>query len=371
MEIQIVKDILTGLGESEFLNKYDLVEKLNQGGNSHSYKAHSHALNKFVFVKFFLLPRHEVEILKFKNEIAIHKLISRQGAAYDENAVIDYIESDLFKDDLGGYLVLEWLEGRSLDEVIDEYADKSIDEKVQLFHRVANALIPLSTRVDHRDLHPSNIMVLDEPFEYEQLRDSPFNTKIKIVDFGESYSTYVTVVSDLELEDVMKIYNSNSRRLTTSLYSTPPEFLKKYRGNDGHVLDKAWNYDSWALGLIGFKIFFNEDLLKIKDIKDYVSRVYSNRLKYDISHKISQKFYSFQHRQSKVLEHIFYSLLQVDPARRSSDGEVGLAIYLINFKNYQLSQNLESSEYYDFIQNGYYYLDRKGLTNPEDEWDPY
>ena len=68
---------------------------------------------------------------------------------------------------MGGYLVLEWLDGQSLEEVIETYANKTIEEKVQLFHRVTNALIPLSNWLVHRDLHPSNIMVLDNSFEYK------------------------------------------------------------------------------------------------------------------------------------------------------------------------------------------------------------
>ena len=366
VEIKVLKKLLKGFGEHGFSRKYKLIEALNNGGNSHSYKAYSYSLKKNVFIKFFLLPRHEIELLKFKNEIAIHKLVSRQGEAYDEHAVIDFIDSKLFKNNLGGYLVIEWLEGKSLDKVIDTYANKSIEEKVQLFHRVANALIPLSNWITHRDLHPSNIMVLDKSFEYEQLRDNPFNTQIKVVDFGESYSSYVTTVSDLEISDLKQISENNSRRLTTSLYSTPPEYLKLYRKNQNHIFDKSWNYDSWALGLIGFKIFFNENMLEFDDIKDYASEVYRNHFQYDIDDKISRKFYNLQHKQSKVLEHIFHYLLRVDPTQRTGDGDVGLALFLINFKGYELPQDLAASEYMSFIRDGYYYLDRKGMTRLED-----
>jgi serine/threonine protein kinase len=168
---------------------------------------------------------------------------------------------------LGGYLVLEWLDGQSLEEVIETYANKTIEEKVQLFHRVTNALIPLSNWLVHRDLHPSNIMVLDNSFEYKDLSTKPFNTGIKVVDFGESYSSYVTTVSDLEIEDLIKLQTSNMRRLTTSLYATPPEYLRHYRENQNHIFDKSWNYDSWALGLIGFKIFLMKMYSNLKILR--------------------------------------------------------------------------------------------------------
>ncbi|MFX9004052.1 hypothetical protein ABTN42_21230, partial [Acinetobacter baumannii] len=108
-----------------------------------------------------------------------------------------------------------------------------------------------SRYIIHRDLHPSNIMVLNEDFEYEQMRSEPYNPRIKIVDFGESYSSDVTIVSDLTINDLKKIFNSNARRLTTSLYATPPEYLKRYSLDQEHIFDKSWNYDCWALGLLG------------------------------------------------------------------------------------------------------------------------
>lgn len=370
VEIKALRKLLKGLGENGFSRKYKLIKALNRGGNSHSYKAYSYNLKKEVFIKFFLLPRHEIEILKFRNEIAIHKLITWQGYIY-ENAVIEFIESRLFKDNLGGYLVLEWLEGKSLDKVIEAYANKTIEEKVQLFHRVTNALIPLSRKITHRDLHPSNIMVMDESFEYEQLSHTPYNTGIKVVDFGESYSSDVTTVSDLSIDDLIKIQKSHSRRLTTSLYATPPEYLRNYERNQNHIFDRSWNYDSWALGLIGYKIFFNEDIFEFENIRDYVEEVHRNHFIFDIGDKISRKFYGLEHKQSKVLEHIFHYLLRVNPTERTGDGDVGLALSLINIRGYELPENLASKEYMSFIRDGWFYLDRRGLTRPEDELENY
>lgn len=368
VEIKVLNKLLEGFDEHDFSRKYKLIEALNNGGNSHSYKAYSYSLKKNIFIKFFLLPRHEIELLKFKNEIAIHKLVSRQGEAYDEHAVINFIDSKLFKNDLGGYLVVEWLEGRPLDIVINDYKDKSFEEKIQLFHRVANALIPLSSWIIHRDLHPSNIMVVDENFEYTRLTDEAYNPQIKVTDFGESYSEYVEVVSDLVESDLKKIRESSARRLTTSLYSTPPEYLKNYTDNKFHIFHRSWNYDSWALGLIGFKIFFNEDLFTFKDIKDYVASLNSNHFQMDIENRIDSKFFNIKHEQSRLLKNIFQYLLRADPNQRTSDGSIGLSLYLTRFKGYKLPEKADDVEYLEFIKGGWHYLDAKGMTRLGDTW---
>ncbi|ELA8871724.1 protein kinase domain-containing protein [Acinetobacter baumannii] len=371
MEIKILRRILRGLGEDGFLKKYKFIKPLNTGGNSHSYKAYDRSSKQEVFIKFLLLPKHEIEILKFKNEIAIHTLLMDTVDRVHENIVIKYIGSKLFKNDLGGYLILEWLDGKPLDQIIENYSNKRIEDKIQLFHRVINSIIPLSRYIIHRDLHPSNIMVLNEDFEYEQMRSEPYNPRIKIVDFGESYSSDVTIVSDLTINDLKKIFNSNARRLTTSLYATPPEYLKRYSLDQEHIFDKSWNYDCWALGLLGFKIIFNEDAFEHKDIKDYVFSVHSNHFQMDISSKIASYFYSINHDQSKILEHIFHYLLRVNPTQRTDASNVGLVLYLINFHGYKLRQDLNATEYLTFIRDGWYYLDRKGLTRPEHELENY
>lgn len=86
----------------------------------------------------------------------------------------------------------------------------------------------------------------------------------------------------------------------------------------------------------------------------------------DIDQKIENSFYNLKHRQSQVLKHIFYYLLRADPIQRAGDGKIGQVLYLINFKNYELSQNLASSEYLSFIKNGFHYLDARGMTHIED-----
>ena len=58
--------------------------------------------------------------------------------------------------------------------------------------------------------------------------------------------------------------------------------------------------------------------------------------------------------------------MRVNPTQRTGDGDVGLILSLINFKGYELRQDLDATEYLSFIRDGYYYLDRKGMTRLED-----
>src|SRR6185369_9731162 len=74
------------------------------------------------------------------------------------------------------FLVMEYLQGRSLSEVID--AERSIDYEraVNIFIQACEALAAAHAKdVLHRDLKPSNIMLI-------QTKDQP--DFVKIVDFG-------------------------------------------------------------------------------------------------------------------------------------------------------------------------------------------
>ena len=58
--------------------------------------------------------------------------------------------------------------------------------------------------------------------------------------------------------------------------------------------------------------------------------------------------------------------MRVVPTQRTGDGDVGLTLFLINFKGYELRQDLDAREYMSFIRDGYYYLDKRGMTHLED-----
>ncbi len=165
----------------EKFGKYVLLEKIAAGGMAEVYLAKStvaNGLNKFVAVKR-ILPQYFsneefIEMFKDEAKVAINLNHGNVVSIYDFG-----IEKKQF------YLVMEFVEGRNLRQVINELkkSNKSfqIDQAIFMVKEVAAGLDHAHRCVDansgrplnitHRDMSPQNIMV-------------SFEGEVKVIDFG-------------------------------------------------------------------------------------------------------------------------------------------------------------------------------------------
>jgi len=102
------------------------------------------------------------------------------------------------------YIAMEWLEGRTLAQEIEEQGPLSLRRTAHLLRQIADALsIAHENKIIHRDLKPSNVMLVKRTDGSEQ---------IKILDFG-----------------IAKALDDGLRTSTTSRWGTPqyasPEYL--------------------------------------------------------------------------------------------------------------------------------------------------
>ncbi len=165
----------------ENFGKYVLLEKIAAGGMAEVYLAKSavaNGLNKFVALKR-ILPQYFsneefIEMFKEEAKVAINLNHSNVVSIYDFG-----IEKKQF------FLVMEFVEGRNLRQVINELKKSnksfSIDQSIFIVKEVAAGLDHAHRCVDansgrplnitHRDMSPQNIMV-------------SFEGEVKVIDFG-------------------------------------------------------------------------------------------------------------------------------------------------------------------------------------------
>ncbi|MBC7372083.1 MAG: serine/threonine protein kinase [Bdellovibrionaceae bacterium] len=165
----------------EQFGKYLLLEKLASGGMAEVYLAKSVGavgVNKFVAVKR-ILPQYSqskeyIDMFKEEAKIAVNLNHGNVVSIYDFG-----VEHDQF------YLVMEYVEGRNLRQIINEMKKSNVqfstDQIVFIAKEVAAGLdhahrcIDGSTgrplNITHRDMSPQNIMV-------------SFEGETKIIDFG-------------------------------------------------------------------------------------------------------------------------------------------------------------------------------------------
>jgi Protein kinase domain len=147
---------------SDRIGKYTITKVLGQGGFGKVYLAFDPDVGQPVAIKMMLaggdpdLRRFQLEIrttasLRHKNIVTIHASGEEDG---------------------NPYLVMEFLEGRTLKQIIHERHPLSLLDKVRIMTQVAEGLgYANSNGVVHRDVKPENIMLL---------RDDT----VKIMDFG-------------------------------------------------------------------------------------------------------------------------------------------------------------------------------------------
>lgn len=161
--------------EVYFLNQYKVLERLGRGRMAGVYKA-VHTLGQVVAIK--VLPpsraKNPAMLARFQREAQLalklkHPNCVRSFQVGEANGL--------------HYLVMEYLDGETLEDVLERRKRLPPQEAVRLVHQ---ALVGLQHIADHgivhRDLKPSNLMLTPLPAKGEP--DNTMRATVKILDIG-------------------------------------------------------------------------------------------------------------------------------------------------------------------------------------------
>jgi tRNA A-37 threonylcarbamoyl transferase component Bud32 len=147
------------------LGKYELLEKVGQGGMAYVYKAHQPTIDRHVAVK--VLHSHladDAEFLtRFKREA--------QGLGRLRHPhIVSVIDFDV--DDGWYYMVMDYIEGETLEAYLDRRGRLPLAEALRLMAQVTSALAYAhdNGRI-HRDIKPSNVMFADDAQRHAVITD--------------------------------------------------------------------------------------------------------------------------------------------------------------------------------------------------------
>ena len=164
-KIQLTKeDPLVG---NILAERFEVLSKLGEGGMSAVYKARHMLMDKIVAIK--LLFASDIQSLKrFQLEAKL---------ACNLNHINIVTVSDFGVSNKGQpYLVMDYLEGRSLGDCVKIDGPMQLNRALGIFTQACDALTYAHKKdVIHRDLKPSNFMLV---------LDDSFSELLKVVDFG-------------------------------------------------------------------------------------------------------------------------------------------------------------------------------------------
>ena len=151
-----MSDTLTG----KTIGKYDIVERLGKGGMAEVYKGYQKNLDRYVAIKVmhaFLITEEDF-LNRFRREAQAMAKLSHPN-------IVGVYDFDVYGEN-SYYLVMEYINGGTLKEKLDEMAANgekmTLEETIRICTEMANALAYAHRRqMVHRDIKPANIMLDD------------------------------------------------------------------------------------------------------------------------------------------------------------------------------------------------------------------
>ena len=195
-------------------NRYQIVEKIGEGGMANVYKAKCNLLNRFVAVKIL-----KSEFVDDKDFIAKFNSESQSAAKLSHPNIVNIydigVEGDI------NYIIMEYVEGITLKEAILENAPFENKMIIDISTQISAALSHAhKNKIIHRDIKPQNILITKD-------------NRIKVADFG-----IARAVSDATVV--------NTANLMGTVHYASPEQLK------GSLVDERT--DIYSLGVIMYEM---------------------------------------------------------------------------------------------------------------------
>ncbi len=167
---------MSGLTGKVFAGRYRILERVGSGGMAIVYKAQDEVLGRMVAIKFLReqYVDDEQNLRHFQNEARAVATLSHPNIVkiYDVG-----MENNLY------YIVMEYLEGRTLKDIVREEGPLHPLRAVDILRGVLRALDHSHGKgIIHRDIKPHNIIVTEEG-------------KVKVTDFGIARSNNAATVT--------------------------------------------------------------------------------------------------------------------------------------------------------------------------------
>ncbi len=205
------------------IGNYVVTEKIGQGGMGVVYLAEHPQIGRQVAIKVLLpeLSKDPRNVNRFFNE-------ARAANEIRNEHIVDTLDFGELADK-SHYIIMEWLEGRSLTQAIKSDGRFSIGRAVHVARGIGDALAAAHHNgIVHRDLKPDNIFLI------RRSGDPDF---VKVLDFGIAKLMQHTAAEDVKTQ--------TGALLGTPLYMSPEQCR-------GIEIDQRT--DIYALGVILYQL---------------------------------------------------------------------------------------------------------------------
>lgn len=146
-------------------NRYEVIERIGGGGMAVVYRALDTLLNRYVSIKVLRAQYSTDEdfVRRFRRE-------AQAAASLSHPNVVNIYDVGVEGEDY--YIVMEFVDGRTLKEVIQERSPLPVNEAIDVAKQICSALGHAhENNIVHRDIKPHNILISKDG-------------RVKVTDFG-------------------------------------------------------------------------------------------------------------------------------------------------------------------------------------------
>lgn len=227
MLVPVAQDPLIG---TRLAGKYEIISVLGTGGMGVVYKGRQDIMDRIVAIK--MLQSHHL------NDSMSVKRFQQEGKAtckLNHPHIITVYDFGIAQQTGQPYIVMDYLQGIALSEVIKQEGQIGVDRAVKIFQQAAEALGHAHKQgVVHRDLKPSNIVLIN----YDGDKDF-----VKVVDFGVAQ-----LMEDQTGEGGQQRLTQMGEVCGSPVYMSPEQA-------QGHKLDNR--SDIYSMGVVMYETLTN------------------------------------------------------------------------------------------------------------------
>jgi serine/threonine-protein kinase len=263
------------------IGEYEVETKIGEGAMGTVYRAIHPAIHKRVAIKI-MTPKLFDEPESVKRFVAEARAI----AAIEHPGIVDVFGFGRIPDGRT-YLVMEWLEGKSLGARLLE-GPLPWTEACEIIRHIARALEAAHAKnIIHRDLKPENVYL-------QQIDDD--KPLVKLLDFGLAKST--------NKEEGLVAKTRTGQLLGTPLYMSPEQC--KSKGVDHRT-------DIYALGCMGYEMLLGKTPFDADNVAELIS-----------AHLVSEppRPSTLKPDIDPDVEKLLFNMIAKDPDKRPGLGEV-------------------------------------------------
>ncbi|WP_437580799.1 protein kinase domain-containing protein [Sorangium sp. So ce887] len=230
--------------------RYKLVHPLGHGAMGEVWRAHDRVRRFDVALKFLVLPRQNLAI-DFMERFRFEAQVAAQlGRKTDLIVTVHDAGED---PETGPYLVMEYVRGRSLRQLIQERGPVPAVELAALLCQIGEALsVAHGLGIVHRDIKPSNILLRNG-------RDG--RLRAKVADFGIAKWIRQDLAADFP------------RQTAEGVVLGTPAYLSPEHTCDGHADPQL---DMWALAVVAHVALTGQQPFAGRNIADVLASILSS-----------------------------------------------------------------------------------------------